>query len=187
MIKEREQEIIKLVQLGNTAAYGELVNAYKDAAFTLCMRICGNRDDADDICQEAFIKAFHALKNFRGDSGFSTWLYRIVYNTSISYIRSRKVKTLPIDAAREAIGSETELTWEREETEVKRKLIREIVGDLPEVDRTIVTLYYLFDHSIGEICEVTGISESNIKVRLHRARLKMHSEITSRLRLQTIQ
>jgi RNA polymerase sigma factor (sigma-70 family) len=189
MTKEREQEIIQQVQQGNTAAFGELVNQYKDAAFTLCVRICGNHDDAGDICQDAFIKAFRALRNFRGDSGFSTWLYRIVYNTAISHIRNRKIKTLPIESIKDAgrLENEGELTWENEETEMKHKLIREIVAELQEVDRTIITLYYLMDHSVSEICVVTGISESSVKVRLHRARLKMHSEITKHLQLQIIQ
>ena len=185
MIKEREQEIIRQVQQGNTAAFGELVNHYKDAAFTLCVRICGNKDDAEDICQDAFIKAFHALGNFRGDSGFATWLYRIVYNSSISHLRNRKVQTLPIESIRDIGGSDE--AGEQDETEMKRKLMREIVAELPEVERTIITLYYLMDHSVSEISEVTGISQSNIKVRLYRTRIKMHHEIIERLRLQTIQ
>ena len=185
MTKEKEQEIIQQVRQGNTAAFGELVDQYKDAAFTLCLRICDNRDDASDICQDAFIKAFRALKSFRGDSGFSTWLYRIVYNTAISQIRSRRIKTLPIENLKETGVSDEE--EENEGIQINRKLIREIVAELPEVDRTIITLYYLMNHSVSEIFEVTGITESNIKVRLHRARLKMHKEFTLRIRLQTIQ
>ncbi len=180
MLKEREQEIIRQVQQGNTALFSELVDQYKDPAFSLCVRICGNRDDAADICQEAFIKAFRALSNFRGDAGFATWFYRIVYNSAISYLRAHKIKTIPLENIRDIQGNE-----EQDDDEPTRKLVRKIVSDLPETDRSIVTLYYLMDHSISEISEVTGLSESNIKVRLHRCRIKMHEEISIKLHLQT--
>jgi len=182
MLKERELEIIRQVQEGNTSVYSELVDHYKDAAFTLSVRICGNRDDAADICQEAFIKAFRALNNFRAQSGFSTWLYRIVYNTAISHLRSIKIKTSPLDGLHE-IASDDETGMD----DSMRKLVRKLVAGLPEVDRTIVTLYYLMDHSISEIAEIISISESNIKVRLHRSRMKLHEELSLQLDLQTIQ
>jgi RNA polymerase sigma factor (sigma-70 family) len=183
MIKEREQEIIRQVQQGNVAVFAELVNQYKDAAYTLCVRICGNKSDAEDICQESFIKAYRAIANFRGEAGFATWLYRIVYNTAISHLRSQKIKTVPLESIRD-IDSEGR---ENDDMEEKRKLIRKILAELPELDRTIMTLYYMMDHSISEIVGVTGLSESNIKIRLHRTRIKMHDEIAFRLNVQTIQ
>jgi len=179
MLKEREQEIIRQVQQGNTALFSELVDHYKDPAFSLCVRICGNRDDAADICQESFIKAFRALSNFRGEAGFATWFYRIVYNSAISYLRIKKIKTIPLENFPDIEGCE-----DQEEDVTTRKLVRKIISELPEIDRSIVTLYYLLDHTISEISKITGLTESNIKVRLHRCRIKMHEEISIHLHVQ---
>ena len=80
--------------------------------------------------------------------------------------------------------NEGDLQWEKEETDLKKQLLKSILRELPEIDRTIVTLYYLMEHSVNEISEITGVSQSNVKVKLHRSRVKIHEELTLRMGLQ---
>ena len=188
MTKDQEKEIIAGILAGNTESFCLLVDRYKDAAFTLSVRLVGNRDDAADICQDSFVKAFHSLKQFRGDAGFATWLYRIVYNASISHIRKNKMRALPVGEGRmpEIPDYDADKAWEEEETELKKTLVRQCLDELPELDRSLLTLFYLMEHSVAEIASITDLSESNVKVRLHRARTRLYGQVTSRLRVAII-
>jgi RNA polymerase sigma factor (sigma-70 family) len=82
---------------GKTIAFSHLVDKHKDKAFNLAFRICGNREEAEEVAQDAFLKAYRSLKDFRKKSSFATWLYRIVYNTAISLVRTRKNKVLSVE------------------------------------------------------------------------------------------
>ncbi len=188
MTKETEKDIIQKILSGQTDAFAELVDRYRDPAFTLCVRICGNREDAADVCQEAFVKAFHSLKNFRGDACFSTWLYRIMYNASVSFLRKKKNNRLVLDEGRlpELPDTETENNWDAEENELKQRLVKECMDELPSLDKSLLTLYYLLEHPVSDIAEITGLSETNAKVRLHRARLKLFEMVTAKMKVQII-
>jgi RNA polymerase sigma factor (sigma-70 family) len=164
---------------GNTNAFALLVNRHKDNVFNLAIRICGNREEAEEIAQDAFLKVYRALNEFRQKSSFATWLYRIVYNTSISYLRARRREVLSLEEfpadATDFIGcSESEETAERE---YRNALVNFALQRLNESDRAIVTLFYYEEMSHSEIAEITGISKENIKIRLHRARKKMLEDI----------
>ncbi len=169
------EEVLK----GSTAAFSFLVNRHKDNVFNLAMRICGNREEAEEIAQDAFLKVYRALSEFRQNSSFATWLYRIVYNTSISYLRARRREVLsledfPADAT-DFIGCcESE---EIAEKEYRNALINFALQRLNESDRAIITLSYYEELSHAEISTITGISKENIKIRLHRARKKMLDDI----------
>jgi RNA polymerase sigma factor (sigma-70 family) len=169
------EEVLK----GSTAAFSFLINRHKDNVFNLAMRICGNREEAEEIAQDAFLKVYRALSEFRQNSSFATWLYRIVYNTSISYLRARRREVLsledfPADAT-DFIGCcESEEIAERE---YRDALINFALQRLNESDRAIITLSYYEELSHAEISTITGISKENIKIRLHRARKKMLDDI----------
>lgn len=169
------EEVLK----GNTGAFAFLVNRHKDNVFNLAVRICGNREEAEEIAQDAFLKVYRALSEFRQKSSFATWLYRIVYNTSISYLRARRREVLsledfPADAT-DFIGcSESEEIAERE---YRDALINFALQKLNESDRAVVTLFYYEEMSHAEIATITGITKENIKIRLHRARKKMLEDI----------
>lgn len=188
MTQETEKDIIQKIQAGNSDAFAQLVDRYRDPAYTLCVRICGNREDAADVCQEAFVKAFHSLKNFRGDASFSTWLYRIMYNASISFLRKKKNNIMALDEARlpELPDAETENFWDSEENELKQRLVKECLEELPPLDKSILTLYYLLEHPVSDIAEITSLSGTNVKVRLHRARLKLFEMVTAKMKVQII-
>lgn len=160
---------------GKTNAFSCLIDRHKDNVFNLAFRICGNRDEAEEVAQDSFIKAFRSLKGFRMKSSFATWLYRIVYNTSISYLRSKRKDHISIDdfpaGVKEAIGFDPS----EDEAEMKHRedLVNFALQKLREEDRALITFYYYDDLSIDEISEIIGVGKSNVKVRLFRARKQM--------------
>ena len=166
---------IEQVLSGKVNAFSFLVDRHKDNVYNLAFRICGNREDAEEISQDSFLKAYRSLQGFKMKSSFSTWLYRIVYNTAISYIRINKkqifpLEDFPIDSKRFA---EVHPGEEIDETEYRSSLINFALQKISEVERTLISLYYYDEMSIDDISEVTGISNSNVKVKLFRARQKM--------------
>jgi RNA polymerase sigma factor (sigma-70 family) len=160
---------------GKINAYSYIVDRHKDNAYNLALRICGNREEAEEVAQDAFIKAYRSLKNFGKRSSFGTWLYRIVYNTAISLVRSRRkgmltVEDFPADAVDFLSFSKNE---EEAANEYRNSLINFALQKISEEDRGLVTLYYFDDLDTEEISKITGINKSGIKVRLFRARKKM--------------
>jgi RNA polymerase sigma factor (sigma-70 family) len=166
---------INLVLAGKKDAFSHIVERHKDHAFNLALRICGNREDAEEIAQDSFIKAYRSLAGFKNKSTFSTWLYRIVYNSAISFVRSRRkgplsIEDFPADISDFRVSSVTE---DEAETEYKRSVLNFAMQKISEEERGLVVLYYYDEMSIDEMSEISGISKSNVKVRLFRARQKM--------------
>lgn len=144
-------------------------------SYNLAFRICGNREDAEEISQDAFLKAFKSLGNFKMNSSFATWLYRIVYNTTISYLRVKKGNTIsledfPTETSYFLRNSESE---EDADKEYRNSLVNFALQKISEEERGLISLYYFNEMNIDEISDVTGINNSNIKVKLFRARQKM--------------
>ena len=170
---------INLVLSGNKEAFSSIVERHKDNVYNLALKICGNREDAEEIAQDSFMKVFRSLRSFKGKSSFSTWLYRIVYNTSMTFVRKNKLDILrledfPVDSVDFIRGNATE---EEAEIEYMKILLSYAMQKLDHQDRAIITMHYYQDMSFPEICSITGISRSNIKVRLFRARRKMQETI----------
>ncbi|MBK7712830.1 MAG: RNA polymerase sigma factor [Bacteroidales bacterium] len=160
---------------GNINAYTSIVDRHKNKAYNLAYRICCNHEEAEEIAQDAFLKAYRSLASFKRQSSFSTWLYRIVYNTAVSHVRLKKTELLsledfPADAT-DFMG--TGISEEEAEAEYRKSLINFAFLKISEEERSLITLHYYEDMSTAEISEVTGISKSNIKVKLFRARQKM--------------
>jgi RNA polymerase sigma factor (sigma-70 family) len=173
---------IEQVLSGKINAFSYIVDRHKDRAFNLAFRICGNHEEAEEIAQDSFLKAYRSLNGFRMKSSFATWLYRIVYNTAISHIRIKKkgilsLEDFPADAT-DFIGNNT--TEEEAEKEYRSSLINFALQKITEEERGLISLYYYDEMSTDEISDVTGISKSNIKVKLFRARQKM-SEIIEKV------
>jgi RNA polymerase sigma factor (sigma-70 family) len=152
-----------------------IVDHHKDKAFNLAYRICGSSEEAEEIAQDSFMKAYRSLNGFQKKSSFATWLYRIVYNTAISNIRIKKkgllsLEDFPADAA-DFIGTNT--SEEEAEREYRTSLVNFALRKITEEERAIISLFYYDEMCIDEIADVTGISKSSIKVRLFRARQKM--------------
>ena len=166
---------IEQILAGSSNAFGYIVDCHKDKAYNLAFRICGNREEAEELAQDSFLKAYRSIKNFKMKSSFATWLYRIVYNTTISHIRIKKkgilsLEDFPADAT-DFIGINT--SEEEAEKEYRNSLVNFALQKINEEERGLISLYYYEEMSTDEISDVTGISKTNIKVKLFRARQKM--------------
>ena len=160
---------------GKTNAFTHIVNRHKDHAYNLALRICGNHEEAEEIAQDSFMKAYGSLRYFKMRSSFATWLYRIVYNTAISMVRSRRkgvlsIEEFPADASDFIRNNSTE---EEAEAEYGNSIVNFALQKISEEERGLITLYYYEELSIDEISEIATVSKSNVKVKLFRARQKM--------------
>jgi RNA polymerase sigma factor (sigma-70 family) len=164
-------EIIDSVKRGNTADYSLLIKRYKDKAFSLLKRLLKNEMDAEEALQDCFLKAFNSLKDFRQDAKFSTWFYRIVYNTGLTVIASQKRK---IEQEMTSIDEHFDLAEKDDEVYAKsenaRMYILNMVDKLPVRNALVVILFYVDGLSLNEISQVMGTSLVNTKVLLHRSR-----------------
>ena len=166
---------IEQVLQGNVNAFSYIVERHKDKAYNLAFRICGNNEEAEEIAQDSFLKAYRSLSGFKMKSSFATWLYRIVYNTAISQVRIKKkgilsLEDFPADAT-DFIGHNS--SEEDAEQEYRSSLVNFALQKIREEERGLISLYYYDELNFDEISDVTGISKSNIKVKLFRARQKM--------------
>ena len=172
---------IQKVLKGDNSAFGYFVDTYQDMAMTIAYRVCSNMQDAEDIVQDAFVKAFHNLHTFKSGSKFSTWFYRIVYNTAITQVRSSSYNVQYVDY--EQMGASdmhTDFdTLGQIEDDENRKMINTALDRMPRDESLILSLYYLEDNSIKDIVEITCLTESNIKVKMHRARKRMYDIMVS--------
>jgi RNA polymerase sigma-70 factor (ECF subfamily) len=169
-----EDELVSRAQLGDEQAFSALVRGHQNEVFTLANRLVGNREVAADVAQEAFIRAWKALPNFRGDAKFSTWMHRITVNTSWTWReRAKRKATYAIDDDFELVD-ERQLTPERagERAEL-RALIGAHMEALPTSLRAVVVLKDVYGWSHKEVADELGITVSAAKVRLHRARARL--------------
>lgn len=177
-VKDDKYYIDRIVE-GNVNAFSYLVDKYKGMVYTLAFKFLKNAEDAEELAQDVFIKVFHGLKDFKFDSKFSTWLYRITYNAAISKLRKKQIDTrdidntpLPDSQVLNSYNAVNELTKQEQ-----IKYIKLVFERLNDEDSVILSLFYLQENSIQEICEITGYTESNTKVKLHRARKSFYDEL----------
>jgi RNA polymerase sigma factor (sigma-70 family) len=179
---------IDQVMHGDTASFAILVNRHKDLVFTIAMNITRNREDAEEVAQDAFLKAFRSLAGFRKESSFPTWLYRIVYNESISKVRKKKVIMMDLQEEIMEIIPDEDLDEDAAgmDENQQKQVVSKILDKLPEIDRVLVTLFYLENLPVIEISGVTGLGESNVKVRLHRVRKKIYQDLQEILKIRSL-
>jgi len=170
---------IEKVLSGDHKSFAYLIDKHKDLVYTIAMRIVRNREDAEEVAQDVFLKAFQSLNTFKKESKFSTWLYRIVYNTSISRIRKKKLETSGID--QQLIQNYTlDEIFENINAIDKNEqkiILKQLFDKLNPEESTLITLFYYKEMSTDEIAEVSNLSQSNVKVKLFRIRNKMHNEL----------
>ena len=178
MVNSDIQNYIKRVKAGDFRAFSYIVSAYQQMVFTLVLKIINNREDAEDITQEIFIKVFKSLDSFRDESGFSTWLYRIAYNTTLSEIRKRKIVFASFDNDFSNLeDEEINENIENFATEERILYLEQALKTLPAEDALLITMFYLDNQSIDEISRISDLSQANVKVKLHRIRKKLAMEI----------
>ncbi len=164
-------EIIESIVRGNHSDFSLLIDRYKNKAFSLLKRMLKNEMEAEEVLQDCFLKTFNNLKSFKGDSKFSTWFYRIVYNTALSRISIQKRK---ITNEMTSIEDHLNLFDESEFKLLEQKdisiFINKIIEKLPEKYAAVISMFYLNEMSCEEIGEIMQISVANVKVILHRSR-----------------
>lgn len=177
---QEENELIDQLLAGKEEPYARLVDNYKSYAFTIAMKILSNRSDAEEATQDAFIKAFHALKTFNRQARFSTWLYRIVFNTAVSYKRKSRIHA-SIEHHDQAGEPESDL-----ERKDKQAFVWSAMENLNEADRLAIQLYYIKEFSLDEVAEMMGQNMNTLKVRIHRARQRLADELLKILKEEAL-
>ena len=176
-----ENRLVEQSKQGDEEAFGVLVNKYKTKVFNLAYSFTRNRENADDLAQEVFIKVFYALEKFKFQSGFGTWLYRIAVNHFKDYLRKHaKERHISIDAlGREPSLSDDEIKKKERAQEAadRKKLLYESLQSLPEKHQVILTLRDIQGHSYEEIAGILKLSAGTVDSRLHRARKMLRKKI----------
>ena len=170
-----DELIIDRVLDGDKNAYAYLVDRYKDRVYSLVAGIIKEEEKAKEIAQDVFIKAYRSLSKFRRESSFSTWIYRIAYNSAVSETRKKKYLHVSFDDQLEkAAVLDIDVSSENDSSiAVQKSKLQEAINRLTAEERLIIMLYYFEEQSVEEISRSSGLSKSNVKTRLHRLRNKL--------------
>lgn len=177
-------ELVARAQRGDTQAFDQLVTRHEAKVYGLCLKMLGSPEDAEDVLQEVFVKAYQSLPSFRGDSAFSTWVYRIATNACLMRIRKKKLDTVPLD---KPAGPEEDVTreipdWTRNPAsqvmnEEFRTVLAKHVNDLDPDNRIVFMLRDVHGLTTDDTASVLGLSVPAVKSRLHRARLYLRQRL----------
>lgn len=170
-IKLEEREVIESVRGGDSTRFGWIVERYSRQVFTLCRSITGDSEVAQEVVQDIFLKVYNNIGSWRGDCAFSTWIYRVAYNTAISSRRHRKsIATLGVESMERI---EVALEAFDEQREARYVALEAALAKLKVEDRTIINMYYYDNKSVEELAYILNMSESNVKTKLFRIRKKL--------------
>jgi RNA polymerase sigma-70 factor (ECF subfamily) len=175
-----DNEIISRVLKGEQNAYAELVNRYQAYVFTLVLRMIKSREDAEEVAQDVFVKAYRSLADFRGESKFSTWLYTIANTTSITFLRKKKLDVHSLDNEKVfevADSKDSGLRANMVEQKSRINMVNEAISMLSPDDAEIITLFYKAEQNLEEISRILRLETNTVKVRLHRARTRLKEKM----------
>lgn len=175
-----DSEIISLVLKGDHNAYALLVERYKSYVFTLTLRFIKSREDAEEVSQDIFIKAYRSLADFKGAAKFSTWLYTIVNTTCITFLRKKRLDIRSLDDERTfevADNQDSGFRANQVEQKSRQNMVNQAISMLNADDAEIITLFYKNEQSLEEISQILGLEVNTAKVRLHRARGRLKEKM----------
>ncbi len=189
MTTNNDQIIIDKILEGDTNAFSVLVDRYKDLVFTLALRMVKNREEAEEVSQDTFIKVYKSLNKFKGNSKFSTWIYRVAYNTCLDRIKriKREYNVVAIDEFTEHHVKTLDNALDQMEEQEHKDKIQQCLQLLPSDDSFLLTLYYFEEQSLEEISKVVGLTANNVKVKLFRSRKKLTSILKEQLEPEIIE
>lgn len=189
MTTSNDQIIINQIIEGNTNAFSVLVDNYKDLVFTLALRMVKNREEAEEVSQDTFIKVYKSLSKFQGKSKFSTWIYRVAYNTCLDRLKKikREYNVVAIDEYTEHQIKTLDNALDQMEAQEHKDKIQQCLQLLPSDDSFLLTLYYFEEQSLEEISKVVGLTANNVKVKLFRSRKKLTSILKEQLEPEIIE
>jgi RNA polymerase sigma factor (sigma-70 family) len=172
--------LIEQVIAGSQSAFSELVKRHQRYVFTVALNFVKKREDAEEIAQDCFIKAYRSLATFQKQSKFSTWLYTIVYYTSMTFLRKKNVEKVSIDDEETFLqleNHESDFKADKAEKRSRTEYVQQAIKMLLPDDAMILTLFYQGEQSLEEISKVTGYEANTVKVKLHRARLRLKEKL----------
>ena len=178
-------ELIQQTLAGNQSAYADLVKRHQRFVFTLALRFAKGREDAEEIAQDCFIKAYRALATFNGQAKFTTWLYSIVYTTSMTFLRKKRLDTDSIDDEGSYLQIEAQPSgYDTHNVENKSRsfYLNQAIGQLLPDDAAIITLFYKGEQSLEEIGQALGMEANTVKVKLFRARQRLKEKLERNLK-----
>ena len=183
MSQKEDQHYIDAIINGDTRAFSVLVERYKHMVFTLAAKILKNHEEAEEVAQDVFVKAYTALTTFKGDSKFSTWLYKIAYYRSLDELKKQKrsLNTSSIDSDTEYHLSSMENALDGLETHERKLAIKSAIDELSHDDAVVITLHYFEELSLKEIADIMNIEANTVKVRLFRSRKRLAELLATKL------
>jgi len=178
LLEKSDGELVQLTLKGEKKAFGQLVEKYKDAAYAVAYSKIGSFTDAQDVAQEAFLKAYQKLSELREPSKFGSWLYSITVSASSDWLRKKRVSPISLDS----LPNEDSLVYEEaaREHEGEKRLqdaVLDAINDLPETNRTTTTLYYIDGYSLEDISSFMNVPLGTVKRRLHDSRKRLKEEM----------
>ncbi len=185
MVKEHDRELIVRATRGDEAAFRTLLTKYERAVFNICLRMVRNREQAEDLAQDAFMKVFSMLDRYNPSYAFSSWLFKITSNLCIDSIRKRKLDTLPLDQPIQSAAGEFARQYESPEDNPEKKMmsrelvarLQEAIEGLPPHYRIMILLRHQQDLSYEEIAETLDVPLGTVKARIHRAREMLRNRL----------
>ncbi|MBD3382434.1 MAG: sigma-70 family RNA polymerase sigma factor [candidate division Zixibacteria bacterium] len=176
--KSTDEKLIRSALAGEQQAYQGLLERYQKTVFHIVVRIIRNADDAQDLVQETFMRAFNTLESYRSEFRFSTWLCKIAANCSIDYLRKKKIKAFSMDKPLQTKNGSMEIELEDHSANPEEKLLRkqrlmsieDAIGELPEKYREVIVYRHHDDKSYEEIAGILGVPIGTVKARIFRAR-----------------
>jgi len=178
---------VERIKAGDTEAFRIIIREYKSPAYSIAYRVLRNAEEAEETVQDAFFNAYKKIHQYKGNSKFSSWFLKIVYNLSLTKTRKKKLNTVElndnvdIDLKNQKIKTNS---WDLITRNERETYVKKAIDKLPEDDALVLTLFYIADNSIPEICDLTGWSQSSAKVKLHRARQKLYASLFSILKFE---
>lgn len=178
-----DQVYIEAILNGDANAFTVLVDRYKDLVYTLALRMMKHTEEAEEAAQDTFIKAYKSLSKFKGDSKFSTWIYRVAYNTCLDRLKKNKRQqyTVEINEYTEHQVKTLDNALDQIEAKEKEQAIQDCLALLPSEDSFLLTLYYFEELSLEEIGKIVSLKPNNVKVKLFRSRKKLATILKRKL------
>lgn len=184
-----DQVYIDSILNGDANAFAVLVDRYKDLVYTLALRMMKHTEEAEEAAQDTFIKVYKSLDKFKGESKFSTWIYRVAYNTCLDRLKKNKRQqyTVEINEYTEHQVKTLDNALDNIETKEREQTIQDCLALLPSEDSFLLTLYYFEELSLDEIGKIVGLKPNNVKVKLFRSRKKLATVLRKKLDNETIE
>ncbi len=166
---------IRRIEAGDVGCYACLLDKYSRQVYSLLYKMVRNKEDAEELTQDVFLKAFRHLSSFKSDCSFSTWIYRIAYNTAISVLRKHREEFLTIEESQLSDVSEEEVgeLLEQQTRDKQLEQLEAALAQLPPDERALILLFYKKEKTVEEIATITGLSIANVKTKMHRIRKKL--------------